>query len=399
MLMRLPILAAATAALLACGERGEAQTDEQAVELAQELAPRVERAVGLPFKREPRIAVRSREQVRRYMMWKLADEWPDDELRGMTTAYRLFGLLPDTLEMRRLLLALYTEQVVGFYEPDSTTLYVVDGSDPFMLRMTMAHELVHALQAQYVPLSELLDGERRNDRRMAAQAVLEGQATLASLMVMMPNQDFAAIPDFEGTFRESIREQQAQMPVFNSAPLVIQEGLIFPYLEGANFTRWFLSQYGDTVPFGERLPQSTEHILHPERYRAGDPPVTLVVQPRPDMVYQDGLGEFEIRVLLTELSGREAVGRAGGLGWGGDQYAVLGAGAGHALVWWVVWDAERYADRFARVLGREWPKRDRPNRRFTIERLTVEQHPAVRLVDAPVGWDGWERLPRVEVRP
>lgn len=396
-LMRVTALAATVAVVLACGERSEAQTEERVVQLAEELVPRVERAVGLPFKADPRLAVRSRDQVREYLVQQLADEWPDDELRGMTLAYQLFNLLPDTLEMRRLLLALYTEQVVGFYDPDSATLYVVDGSDPFLLRMTMAHELVHALQAQYLPISELLDGERRNDRRMAAHATLEGQATLASLMVMMPNQDFRSIPDFEGTFREAIREQHAQMPVFNSAPRVIQEGLIFPYLEGANFSRWFLSQYGDTVPYGDRMPQSTEHILHPGRYRAGDPPVTLVVEPRPDVVYQDGLGEFEIRVLLTELSGREAVGRAGGLGWGGDQYAVLEVDVGHVLVWWVVWDSERYADRFARVLEREWPKRNRPDRRFTIERLALNGHAAVRLVDAPADWGGSEGLPAVQV--
>lgn len=390
---RRPLAACVALAVIACGERGEAQTQGRAIKLAEELVPRVERAVGLPFKADPQIAVRSRAQVSRYMAQMLAEEWPPAELEGVSAAYKLFGMLPDTVDLRALLLGLYTEQVVGYFDPDSNALYVVEGSDPLVLRMTMAHELVHALQSQYVPLRRLLDAERGNDARMAAQAMLEGQATLASLRVMMPDQDFNAIPDFPQAYRQAIREQQEQMPVFRSAPRLIQEELIFPYLEGANFVRWFLQQYGDTVPFGARLPRSTEQILHPERYRRGDQPVFLSLTDTAGLVYQDGLGEFETRLLLADLSHNESIGRMGANGWGGDQYGVFKAGDGNALVWWSVWDTERYADRFADLLAREWQTRRRAGRRYTIDRLQVGTRAAVRLVDAPVDWTGWEKVP------
>jgi len=393
-----PVLACLTVAVLACGGRSEAQTGQRAVELAEELVPRVERAVGLPFKAEPRIAVRSRAQVSAYMAQMLAEEWPPEELDGVSTAYKLFGMLPDTTDLRALLLGLYTEQVVGYFDPDSNALYVVDGSDPLVLRMTMAHELVHALQSQYLPLSQLLEVDQGNDRRTAAQAMLEGQATLASLKVLMPSQDFDALPDFPSTYRKAIRDQQAQMPVFRSAPRLIQESLIFPYLEGADFVRWFTRQYGDTVPYGPRMPRSSEQVLHPERYRRGDMPVVLAFVDTVGLVYQDDLGEFETRVLLTDLSNNESIGRLGASGWGGDQYGVFATGDDHALVWWSVWDTERFADRFAQLLEREWVVRKRPNRRYTIERLQVGGHAAVRLVDAPEGWEGWERIPGVVVR-
>ena len=51
------------------------------------------------------------------------------ECAGSRAAYRLFGLLPDTLELRGLLLDLYAEQVAGYYDPDSTTLFGVAGAD------------------------------------------------------------------------------------------------------------------------------------------------------------------------------------------------------------------------------------------------------------------------------
>jgi hypothetical protein len=43
--------------------------------------------------------------------------------------YVALGLIPDTLELRPLLLDLYTEQVMGYYDPRSTTLYVLREAD------------------------------------------------------------------------------------------------------------------------------------------------------------------------------------------------------------------------------------------------------------------------------
>jgi hypothetical protein len=374
-----------------------AQSNSPATAIALQVIPRVERAVGLKFKRPPTIATRSSQQVHAYLSAKLDQDQPPEVLEQITTAYRLFGLIPDTLDVRSLLLSLYSEQVVGYFDPDSATLYVVERADPAQLRLVLAHELVHALQDQYVPLDSLLSLRRQNDRRNAIQAVMEGQATLASVAAILPDQDVSHMPDFWNQYRETVREQQQQMPVFRSAPLIIREGLIFPYLAGADFARWFSLQFPDTVPFGRRLPLSTEQILHTDRYLAGDRPVDLRFARGPKPIYDDNLGEFEIRVLLTILTGREAVGAAGAMGWGGDRYGVFGVDGnpGRALVWWSVWDTETAAKRVATLLAREWPKRAKSSRKFTIEQQPVDSYAGVRLVDAPPAWKGWQSLPTV----
>ena len=190
-----------------------------------------------------------------------------DRLRGLETTYRLFGLLPDTLHLRALLVDLYSEQVAGFYDPDSATLFGVEGSDPDRLRLVLAHEMIHALQGQHLRLDSILDDRRNNDRLSAAQAILEGQATLASLDVLAPGQDVAQNPQFWELYRDQVRQQQTSMPVFREAPLILRESLIFPYLQGAEFMHWWAeSPFRDTLPYGRRMPQSTEQILHPERY-------------------------------------------------------------------------------------------------------------------------------------
>ncbi len=387
-------------ALVACGDQGEAQSGDRVLSMTQELVPAVERAVGLTFLAPPRVALRSHDAVKGYLAYKMDEDMPPEVLNRVSVAYKLFGLIPDTLELRPLLLALYTEQVVGYFDPDSSTLYVVEGADALQLRMVLAHELVHALQAQYVSIPELLEPERGNDRRSAAQAVLEGQATLAALEALMPELDFDEVPDFWNTVRSSLKQQHEAMPVFSSAPLIVRDALVFPYLGGAEFVRWFGAAYADTVPLGPRLPQSSEQILHPERYREGDAPVELVLEASFPTVHEDGLGEFETRVLLTHLTGSESVGRAGAIAWGGDRYGVYRHGEeDHALVWWSVWDTERAAERFATILERVWPERSWLRRRHLVERAVVHGHPAVLLIDAPYEWGGWERRPEVSVRP
>jgi hypothetical protein len=340
---------------------------------------------------------------------KLDQDLPPAELRGVEAAYRLFGLSPDTLDLRRVLIALLTEQVAGYYDPDSGTLYVgadLAGVDSFIIRTTVAHELVHALQDQYVNLDSILKLKRQNDRRLAALSVLEGQATLAQTLVMMPEQSVARLPSFWDS-RSVVRRQQAQMPEFAGAPLWLRETLVFPYLGGADFVRWHMTTHPGRLPFGARMPVSTEQILDPARYAAGDGPARLVFAgDSADVVYEDDLGALEIRVLFMQLLAdtleREAPRLAEG--WDGDRYRVYdaggeGEGRDHALVWYSVWDDAAARDRFAAGLERAWRARraGAPGRRWEVRRLDLNGEPGVRLVDAPEAWNGWRAVPPVEL--
>src|SRR5258708_27671380 len=133
--------------------------------------------VGSKFKRPPAVAQRTREQVRDYIVHKLDSDLPPAEFASAETAYKLFGLIPDSLSLRARLVALLNEQVAGYYDPDSATLFIPAGVvDSFALRTTVAHEVVHALPHQYANPDSLIQQRRANDRRTAAPAVLQGQA-------------------------------------------------------------------------------------------------------------------------------------------------------------------------------------------------------------------------------
>jgi hypothetical protein len=388
--------------LLASCVRPQPTTEQEVQRLAADVIPRVERSVGVAFRTPPAFAVRTREQVRQYLIDRLDAEYPDSAMQHIALAYRLFGVIPDTLDFRDLLLAVLSEQVVGYFDPDSATLYVVEGTDPVQVRLVLAHELVHALQGQYLPLDSILESQGDNDRKMAAQAVLEGQATLSSLTAMLDSSQVNQLGDFWRDLRQNVREAQQRMPVFAAAPLIVREGLLFPYLAGADFMRWFAAEYPDTQPYGPRMPRSTEQILYPERYRAGDEPLRLRVAAPPAgvgaLVYQDNWGEFETRIILQELTGSESLATAGALKWAGDRFAVFAAAAGSAVAWWSAWDDAPAAEKFATMLGRSWgARRAAPGRRWTVERMSVAGHPLVRLIDAPDRWAGWRRPPAVRI--
>ena len=400
--LTLPALLAAAGCALGCRERAEAvQSDAELRDMVRRMMPVVAQATQLSFKREPAVLRRSRAQVRDYVVHKFDQDLPPQELDGLQAALRLFGLIPPTLALRSTMIDLLTEQIAGYYDPDSNALYIPADIEPFQLRVVVSHELVHALQDQYIRLDSIITQRRRNDRRSAAQAVLEGQATFAQIPVLMPEQRPDTFPfGWFWSQRVVAARQQSQMTQFATAPLWIREGLIFPYLGGADFIVWYRRTHPGRSVLSD-MPTSTEQILHPDRYAAGDQPTELAFTGRAsDTVrYEDGLGEFETRLLLEQHLGDETEAALLATGWDGDRYQVLGRG-GDALVWYSVWDDARAADRFAGGLGRAWKKRTvgRADRRTDIRRLTVGDRPFVRLVDAPAAWAGWKTLPGVRLQ-
>ena len=60
-----------------------------------------------------------------------------------------------------------TEQIIGYYDPKTKVLYVVEGAPEEYVGITIMHELVHALQDQYVNLDSLehITGDDDRPRR------------------------------------------------------------------------------------------------------------------------------------------------------------------------------------------------------------------------------------------
>ncbi len=367
--------------------------------LVDSLMPHVAAAAELPFLATPASAVRSVEELQAFLHAKLLEEVPPLRLEGLSSTYRLLGLIPDTLDLMALFSAIYAEQIAGYYDPDSTALYFVSRGDPAQVRFLLAHEMTHALQHQYLPIDSILSAREDGDRIMAAQAVLEGQAQLVAMLTLLPGQDILTDQAFLDEVEDQMRAAQGSMPIFRTAPLIVREALIAPYLRGTVFVHWFRNTYPGEQPFGDRMPRSTEQILHPQRYADGDEPITLRFQrPDPRLLNEDTFGELEITVLRSVLVGIDEVPTEVAMGWGGDRYRVVRTDEGPALVWYTVWDTAGAAQRFqSQIADRLVEAVARPGYRVSVEALPVGAHPGVRVVIAPTGWEGWQAVPQVAV--
>src|SRR3712207_7180185 len=123
-----------------------------------------------------------------------------------------------------------------------------------------------------------------SDRALAAQAVIEGQATYEQMMSMVGGEGniAARLPGGWDQVRQMIREARNEMPVFATAPTIIQEVLIFPYLSGAEFVRRFKERRPGESPLNH-LPLSTEQVLETPAFFGPRPDVpTRVALPPPD---------------------------------------------------------------------------------------------------------------------
>jgi hypothetical protein len=387
----------------ACGGGGEAKPPY--AEQVSDNISRIEKSTGLEFKTPPRVESQPRDSVRVFLERRFNEELPASELSGQERSYKAFGLIPNGMDLRRFMLDLLTEQVAGYYDPKAKTLYVVEGGDEAVTGVTISHELVHALQDQHFNLDSLQHARDDNDRLTAGQTVVEGQATFEQLGAMIGSDNaITSLPGGWDRVRQMIREMQGSMPVFSSAPTLIQETLIFPYLTGAEFMRRFKQEAKGQSPF-TRMPTSTEQLLHPERYFATRDDPTTVVLPAPlsgTVEYQNNLGEFETRILLFEYLKDQASAVRGAAGWDGDRYMLIKTRRGDAIAWVTVWDNSVDAAEFFDLLDVAMIKRHggriRPGggsgttrtygaagSRILLSISDVGGRPVVLFVDAPPG--------------
>src|SRR3954468_5251353 len=202
----------------ACESQKPSYQGPYAEEVAQAL-PMIEKAVGLKFKTAPKIETRSKEQVREFVTKQFTDSVAMHDITGQEAAYKRLGMIPDTLKLQPFLTSLLEEQIVGFYDPHTKVLYVVDGAPQDMASMTITHELVHALQDQYISLDSIQKTRNDNDRLSAAQSVFEGQAVYEQISIMLGGSNIALnLPGGWDRIGERIREDNGSMPIFAEAP-------------------------------------------------------------------------------------------------------------------------------------------------------------------------------------
>ncbi len=301
------------------------ETIERVTTAVLETAAQVEVLRGLTFVIEPDVRVVQpeafAERLGTYYESVLATSGPF----GKTGLYRTLGLLQfDTAES--ILMRLEPPPTPVFYDMSRRQLVVtgdLDGTDPVQ-RAALVHELLLALVDQHhataTTRSDLV-AESADDRLRAFDALVEGDATYFQLVHIqnLPSEEQVAIAAaFDAT----------DAPVVGGIPAFIRSSLAFPYDAGTTFVADLVANAGiAAVDQAYRdPPSSSEHILHPERYRRGEiaaavPPLEVEVDGA-TTTPSAAFGELQLDQLLSLSLDAGFVTQTVD-GWRGDQYQLI----------------------------------------------------------------------------
>jgi hypothetical protein len=312
------------------------------------------------------------DEVRARLEREIDEGYAPGELERIQTVYARLGLLPAGTDLRAAVQTLYAEEGAGFYDPRTKRLILatkalraggwfvgaltaLTGRD-LIGEFLVAHELTHALQDQHFGLptkpEPLLGGH--GDARLARQALLEGDATLAGFAYVQ-----RGTPDRDtiGWIQRKLHGVPAELDErYPEVPALVRTSLAFQYDAGTSFAGWALAAGGwAAVDRAERdPPESTEQILHPARYFATrERPVQIDLRGTDALtaagwvvVLEDTVGELQIRVLAARTLPAERA-KAVADGWGGDRLHALARGDELYLVWMTAWDSPAEAEEFA----------------------------------------------------
>ncbi len=289
-----------------------------------ELIALTEELRELTFDRPPLITVVTPDELAERVRLLIEEELVPDELARDQALLASLGVLPDGVDLGDLYLALYAEQVQGYYDGETGELVVPSSGDGMDVldKMVLVHELTHALTDQafgFHSRLEVLVDANEYETSAALRALVEGDATYTQALYFwqLPGDE-----QIEGMalIDEGVADALAQTPSY------IVDLLQFPYNEGARFVTALGKQGGfEALDSAYRNPPTTtEQIYDLGLFESAEPGITIDLSELDLDGYRladSGVwGRAGLEALFEPSLGRSA--RLAAEGWGGDRYQV-----------------------------------------------------------------------------
>ncbi|MBI3951590.1 MAG: hypothetical protein HY314_14155 [Acidobacteria bacterium] len=329
---------------------------------------------GLEVLHPVKADLQSRAQIEHSLVEDMNEKMTPEEFEAEAKALTMLGLIPKDFKLRDFLIRLLTEQIAGYYRPKTKMLYLADWLALDEQRTVMVHELMHALQDQHFSLERFEEPPKgESDRDLAIHALIEGEATAVMVNYLLKpyKLDIARVPvPISALFEQMQETGDDRSELLRAAPPAIRETLLFPYTQGTQFVQHLLREtsWARVSDAYKNPPESTEQILHPERFVSRDEPKSVRLAPL-EPVLGDGWkqrlsdvnGEFGYLVVLAEYIDGEAARRAAE-GWDGDRLALYENNQTgtllltHLSTWDSVADAVEFTTAYAKRIRHRYAK-------------------------------------------
>jgi hypothetical protein len=277
-----------------------------------------------------------------------------EEARQEVLVLSAFDFVPRNFDLYHLSRRYLGENIGGYYDPATKEFVVVSDDDEVdaLEQWIHAHEFMHALQDQHFQLDALTDTSLGYEGSMAIRALAEGEASLVQNLYV----------EWGYFTREELAEifnltSRAHYPDVDYLPPVLVNTFNFPYTTGFEFAERLYQRNGwaGLNAAWQNPPQSTEQIIHADRYLSGDTPQIVSLAPLTDTLGTGWIhleeavfGELYLREYLKQRLDAGEVNVAA-TGWGGDRFAVYWHEENDALVmvWRAAWDTAQDGNQFA----------------------------------------------------
>lgn len=368
-------------------------TPDQAKQLFQsvdELLHFASDDTGLPIKHEVKRTLTTRADVEKYLLDKMNDDEDAKRMQRGEVVLKKFGLLDRDFNLKPFMLALLKEQIAGYYDSKTKTVYMLDWVDPETQKPVLVHELTHALQDQHTDLEKWNNQTPDNPSRTVSQdndhlakdeldtartAALEGQAMAVFVDYSLKplGKSLVKDPEILDQINRMTAASTDDSPVLARAPLLLSESLLFPYKDGLSFEQDVWMDKGKEAAFAgvlDRPPSSSWEVMNPRDYEQQKPSPVLVmpdIHPLVDKTYRaydiGQVGQLDLRILATIYGGEGAARDLtpawdGGIYWAGQRLSAKTAAEqastkSVALFYLSAWKSPRTANAFARIYGEE----------------------------------------------
>lgn len=334
--------------------RSNEPTEQEALEqtksldqVVAELSRFVERARGKRFHKPVKVELLDDKAFVARLLEDAEEDRADleetEEILGVLDLLEPSGNLFDELN------GYLSEVVLGFYDSETDEL-VVRGTEtgPFV-RLTLVHELTHALDDQLYDLDreELFDADDESGIGFSALGEGSAQTVESRYRRSLSPSERRQANEEEEAFAMSASEL--------TAPEVIQVLIGFPYEVGEDLIAAITKSDGEKAleaAYGDP-PNTTEQLLHPERYVKRDAPIK-VVPPTADaeVIDQGAIGELILLLLLSGVLEDQEEAVVASQGWGGDWYVAWREGESTCLRADFIMDTPKDLDELSAALDK-----------------------------------------------
>ncbi len=306
---------------------------------------------------------------------QLREQWRDESfdvetLEAVQTRqqfYAALGLIEPDVDFLEAVFDSQAGSLMGYYTPEEKMMVVIAESVNMFAQeeLTFAHEYVHALQDHHFNLNSLLATDLSGDAFLAARSLPEGDARLLEDIFALENvtQDQLDYSVYRYLFQNQDEEIEGVSPALSIFTY-------FPYTAGEYFSLYLFTEAGYSWDLVNQAytnpPVSSEQVMHPEKYLAGERPVS-VSMPNLAFVLGDGwrevdgnvLGEAGFLVWLIDQVDEQAA-INGAAGWDGDSYSLWMDGDNQRIlaessVWESAAEAREFIDTYKKYITAREP--------------------------------------------